>query len=93
MVEWLTDRMDLGFGSATGAGLSRRDLAARIGLDFSSISKVENGRLPPPAADIIVALCRVLDIAPEDSLAPTGKIPAAVQQAAPRACTTTGVSP
>ena len=62
------------------AGLSQRALAARTGLDFSYISKVENGRLPPPAADTIVALCRVLDSPPEALLALTRKIPSAVRE-------------
>ena len=77
--------MDQEFGPALrarrrAAGLSQRELAARTGLDFSYISKVENGRLPPPAADTIVALCQALDIAPEALLALTRKIPTAVQQ-------------
>ena len=77
--------MDQRFGAALrerrqAAGLSQRDLAARTDLDFSYISKVENGRLPPPAADTIVAICRVLDIAPEDLLALTRKLPSAVHQ-------------
>jgi len=62
------------------AGLSQRDLAARTGLDFSYISKIENGRLPSPAADTIVAICQVLDTPPEDLLALTRKLPSAVQQ-------------
>ena len=61
------------------AGLSQRELAARTGLDFSYISKVENGRVPPPAADTIVALCQVLQTPPEALLALTRKIPSAVQ--------------
>ncbi len=73
------------FGSALRdrrrvAGLSQRELAARTGLDFSYISKVENGRTPPPAADTIVAICRALDSAPEALLALTRKIPSAVHQ-------------
>ncbi len=77
--------MNQGFGAALrasrrAAGLSQRTVAARTGLDFSYISKVENGRLPPPAADTIVAICRVLEIAPEGLLALTGKIPSAVRQ-------------
>ncbi len=77
--------MDQAFGPALrdrrrAAGLSQRDLAARTDLDFSYISKIENGRLPPPAADTIVAICRVLAIMPEDLLALTGKIPSAVHQ-------------
>jgi transcriptional regulator with XRE-family HTH domain len=77
--------MDNAFGHALRerrrtAGLSQRDLAERAGLDFSYISKVENGRLPPPAADTVVAICRVLSISPEELLALTGKIPSEVQQ-------------
>ena len=62
------------------AGLSQRALAARTNLDFSYISKVENGRLPPPAADTIVALSRALGSPPEDLLALTRKIPSVVHQ-------------
>ncbi len=62
------------------AGLSQRTVAARTGLDFTYISKLETGRLPPPAADTIVALCEVLDTAPEDLLALTQKIPSDVRQ-------------
>ncbi len=62
------------------AGISQRDLADRIGLDFSYISKVENDRLPPPAADTIVAICQVLGVHAEELLALTGKIPSDVQK-------------
>jgi HTH-type transcriptional regulator, competence development regulator len=77
--------MDNAFGEALreyrrAAGLSQRDLAERTKLDFSYISKVENGRLPPPAADTIVQICSALQIPPEELLALTGKIPSAIQQ-------------
>ncbi len=62
------------------ADLSQRELAERAGLDFSYISKIENDRLPPPAADTVVELCRILGIPPEEMLALTGKIPSQVQQ-------------
>lgn len=62
------------------AKLSQRELASQIGVDFSYISKVENGRLPPPAADTIVEICRVLDIEPEELLALTGKLPSDIQK-------------
>ncbi len=52
-----------------------RELAVRTGLDFSYISKVENSRLPPPAADTIVSICNVLGVSPEELLALTGKTP------------------
>ncbi len=47
---------------------------------ISYLSKIDNGRLPPPAADTIVALCQVLETPPEALLALTRKIPSAVQQ-------------
>ncbi len=62
------------------AGLSQRELAERTQLDFSYISKIENGRLPPPAADTIVLICQVLGIPPAELLALTGKLPTHVQQ-------------
>jgi transcriptional regulator with XRE-family HTH domain len=62
-------------------GLSQRELAERTRLDFSYISKIENGRLPPPAADTVVAICRVLGVPEEELLVLTGKIPSEVQQA------------
>ncbi len=43
------------------AGVSQRELAAGAGLDFSYISKLENGRIPPPAADTAFAIARSLD--------------------------------
>ena len=63
------------------AGLSQRELATQVGLDFTYISKLENDRLPPPAADTIVALCKVLQIEPEELLALVGKIPTGIQKA------------
>src|SRR5436305_9732889 len=63
------------------AGLSQRELATQVGLDFTYISKLENDRLPPPAADTIVALCKVLHIEPEELLALVGKLPTGIQKA------------
>jgi len=63
------------------AGLSQRDLAAQAGLDFSYISKLENDRIPPPAGDTVVAICKVLKIEPEELLAASGKLPADIRSA------------
>ncbi len=62
------------------AGLSQRQLAQRAGLDFSYISKMENGRLPPPAADTIVLLCQILGVSADDLLAATRKLPTEVEE-------------
>ena len=61
-------------------GISQRELAQKIGLDFSYISKLENDRLPPPAAETIVAICEVLEIPPETLLAEAGKLPGDIQK-------------
>jgi len=61
------------------AGLTQRALAKQAGIDFSYISKLENGRLPPPSADTIVTLCHALGIPAAEFLALTRKIPSAVQ--------------
>jgi HTH-type transcriptional regulator, competence development regulator len=62
------------------SGLSQRELARRAGLDFSYISKIENGRQPPPAADTVVHLCEILGTPPEEMLAAIGKIPEQVHR-------------
>ena len=62
------------------AGVTQRDLAESTGLDFSYISKLENDRNAPPAADSIVKICAVLNVPPESLLALTGKIPSDVQE-------------
>ncbi|MGI8586986.1 MAG: helix-turn-helix domain-containing protein [Chloroflexia bacterium] len=56
-------------------------LAAQVGLDVSYISKLENDRLAPPAAQTIVAFCTALAIDCDELLAATGKVPKRVQQA------------
>lgn len=61
------------------AGITQRDLAAQARLDFSYISKLENDRIPPPAADTIVAICRILNIEPVELLAASGKLPGDIQ--------------
>jgi len=62
-------------------GISQRELAKKIGVDFSYISKLENDRLPPPSAETIVAICGVLEIPPETLLAGAGKLPGDIQKA------------
>ena len=60
--------------------VTQRKLAERVGVDFSYISKLENDRLPPPAADTVVKICEVLGVAPDELLAAGGKMPPRIQQ-------------
>jgi transcriptional regulator with XRE-family HTH domain len=55
--------------------ISQRELAEKVGVDFSYISKLENDRLPPPAADTILRICKILEASPDELLAATGKMP------------------
>lgn len=57
------------------AGMSQRELADKANLDFSYISKIENNRIPPPAADTIVQICKILGVQPDELLSLTGKLP------------------
>ena len=59
--------------------VSQRDLAAKVGVDFSYISKVENDRLPPPSADTLVRICQALDEDPNRLLSVIGKVPSDVK--------------
>lgn len=60
----------------TAAGLGQQQLAAAVGVDISYISKLENDRLRPPAADTVERLATVLGTASADLLAAAGKLPA-----------------
>ena len=62
-------------------GITQRQLAAAVGVDFSYISKVENDRMPPPAADTIVKICKKLGVPSDELLAMTGKMPTSVKEA------------
>ena len=61
--------------------ITQRQLATAVGVDFSYISKIENDRMPPPAADTIVKICEMLDVPPDDLLAMSGKMPTPIKEA------------
>jgi transcriptional regulator with XRE-family HTH domain len=60
--------------------LSQRELAKRVGVDFSYISKLENGRLPAPAAETILRLTEVMGTSAEELLAAAKKMPTEVNE-------------
>jgi transcriptional regulator with XRE-family HTH domain len=60
-------------------GISQRELAKQVSVDFSYISKLENDRLPPPAADTIVKICEVLNVQPDKLLSITKKMPSHIK--------------
>jgi len=56
-------------------GLSQRDLAKKVGVDFTYVSKVENDRLAAPSEATITHIAKVLGDDPEDHLARAQKMP------------------
>lgn len=57
------------------AGLSLRQLADQIGVNFSYLSKIESGALPAPSEKVILKLAEVLKTDKDELLTLAGKIP------------------
>ena len=57
-----------------GKRLSQRDLAERVGVDFTYLSKIENGKVAPPSDDVIHKLAQKLEANEEELLALAGKV-------------------
>jgi transcriptional regulator with XRE-family HTH domain len=53
---------------------SVRQVAERIGVEPSYLSKVERGEVAPPSEDTIVRLAREIDVLPDVLLALAGKV-------------------
>ena len=60
---------------------SVRQVAERIGVEPSFLSKVERGEAPPPSEEKIVALARELHENPDVLLAMAGKVSSDLQRA------------
>ncbi len=55
--------------------LNQKELASAAGIDVTYLSKLENGRLEPPAEDTIRRLARVLEVEPTELLLLAHKVP------------------
>lgn len=66
--------------SRRSSNISQRDLAIKVGVDYTYISKVENDRIPPPSAETIEKIAVVLGIPSADLLAHAKKIPTDVRE-------------
>ena len=62
------------------ARLTQRQLADLIGVDFSYLSKIENGVLPPPSERVISQLAEALNADKDELLILAGKIPADIAE-------------
>ena len=57
------------------ARLTQRELAEEIGIDFTYLSKIENGVIPPPSEKVILQLAEALHADKDELLILAGKIP------------------
>jgi transcriptional regulator with XRE-family HTH domain len=55
--------------------MSQRDLAKKVGVDFTYLSKVENGHLAPPSESTITLLAESLGDDPKIHLGQARKVP------------------
>ena len=62
--------------------LSQRALAQSLKVDFSYLSKLENGHEEPPSEDTLRRLATVLNVPQDRLLAMAGKLPAELRQRA-----------
>jgi transcriptional regulator with XRE-family HTH domain len=60
----------------TKAGLTLRELAEKVNVNFTYLSKIENGSLPPPSEKVIRALAETLNYDKDELLTLAGIIPA-----------------
>jgi transcriptional regulator with XRE-family HTH domain len=62
--------------------LTQRDVAGRLGIDFTYLSKLENDRGEPPGEETVRKLADVLQIDVEELLALAGRVPPSLRDRA-----------
>lgn len=60
--------------------VTQRQLAERVGIDFTYISKIESGTMDPPAEDKIIKIAEVLQAEPEELILAAKKVPKSFQR-------------
>lgn len=56
-------------------GLNQRKLAKKVGIDFTYLSKIETGKMPPPSQETIRKLAEALDVDEDELLVLAGRVP------------------
>ena len=57
------------------AGMNQREVASKVGINFTYLSKIESGIISPPREDKIIKLARVLNADKDELITLAGKIP------------------
>ena len=64
----------------TKAGLSQRELADKVGINFTYLSKIESGTMPPPSEKVIMKLAEALNADKDELITLAGRIPSDIAQ-------------
>jgi transcriptional regulator with XRE-family HTH domain len=62
--------------------LTQREVASKLGIDFTYLSKLENNRGDTPSEETVRGLARLLAVDEEELLAAAGKLPPALRDRA-----------
>ena len=62
------------------AGLTQRQIADKAGVDFTYLSKIANGVMPPPSQKVILRLAEALNDDKDELMTLAGKIPPDIAQ-------------
>ena len=62
------------------AGLSQSELAGKVGIDYSYLSKIEGGVKPPPSEQVLTRLAEVLNADRDELMTLAGKIPSDIAE-------------
>jgi transcriptional regulator with XRE-family HTH domain len=63
-------------------GMTQRQVAAELGIDFTYLSKLENDRGEPPGEETVRRLAQLFEVDAEELLAKAGKIPTELRERA-----------
>jgi len=61
-------------------GISQREAAKKVGIDFTYLSKIESGIVLPPSEKVITKLAKVLDADKDELITLAGKVPSDLSQ-------------
>ena len=63
-------------------GMTQRQVAAELGIDFTYLSKLENDRGEPPGEETVRGLAKLFSVDAEELLAKAGKVPTELRERA-----------
>jgi HTH-type transcriptional regulator, competence development regulator len=61
-------------------GMTQRELAERVNIDFTYLSKIENGVMPPPSEKVILQLAEALNADKDELIILAGRVPSDIAE-------------